>query len=355
MSHNVPVLRFHEHFVERIWGGRRLENLYGKALPEGKKIGESWIISDHSSHESVVVGGPLAGRTLRQLLEEDSTTILGNGVTLTHHGRFPLLLKLLDADDDLSVQVHPDDATAQRLGEPDVGKTEMWHILKADAESTLITGIRNGVSQDALVEAASSKAVETLLKHDSVQAGDSVFVPAGTVHAIGKGIVLAEIQQNSDLTYRLYDYGRLQDNGKPRQLHLDKAREAIHWDKPPVGLVEPLRLVRDGVDCDVLAVCKYFAAELLHVNGAFFRETRKHSFHILLAKAGSLTVSNGTADLTLAPGEALLVPGQSPEFRVAGVGEALDYYVPDMAFDIETPLRAAGASDEALSRLIASG
>lgn len=354
MHDRLPVLRFREHFVERIWGGRRLESLYGKALPPDIKVGESWLISDHSSHASVVAEGPYEGQTLRDLIETRAESVLGSGASLTHHGRFPLLLKLLDADDNLSVQVHPDDETAVRLHEPDVGKTEMWHILAADPGSELITGIEGSVEPNVFLEAASTQTVETMLKHIPVHAGDSVFVPAGTVHAIGKGIVLAEIQQNSDLTYRLYDYGRLQGNGQPRELHLDKSEAAIHWDTPAVDVVEPLALTRDGTKCELLAACRYFAAELIHVSGAYFRDTRQHSFHILLAKDGSLTVSNGINDLRVAPGEAVIVPGGSPEFRVAGVGKMLDYYVPDVALDILTPAQESGASKESLDRLMVS-
>lgn len=350
MSDALPLLKFREHYVERIWGGRRLERHFGKPLPPDTRVGEAWLISDHYSHESIVAEGPLQGRSLRELVQQHADALLGTGAKLTPHGRFPLLLKLLDADEDLSVQVHPDDATAARLGEPDVGKTEMWHVLYTEPGSRLITGIHEHTDPDTFVRSASSPDVEALLNETPVQPGDSIFVPAGTVHAIGKGIVLAEIQQNSDLTYRLYDYGRLQADGTPRQLHLDKAREAIRWDAPPVPIAEAVRLPESSGERHLLAACPYFAAELVHVDGSLTCDTRGHSFHILLPKSGPVTVRNGNSEVRLAAGEAVLVPGASRPFELAGSGTILDYFVPDWTLDIVHPLQALGWNSAMIAR-----
>jgi mannose-6-phosphate isomerase len=347
----LPLLRFHEHYVPRIWGSEQLRELYGKPLPGGEQIGEAWLISDHASHESAVADGALEGRTLRQLVEDAPKAVLGNHASLTVHGRFPLLLKLLDAADDLSVQVHPDDETAATLCEPDVGKTEMWHVLAAQPGSLLTCGLKPRVSPEDFSRAVGQEKLEPLLQQFSVREGDSVFVPAGTVHAIGKGIVLAEIQQNSDLTYRIYDYGRLQPDGTPRTLHLEKAKAAIDWTASHPGPSTPLWHRRDGVLHRLLAACRYFAAEIVEVSGVFYRDTRQDSFHILLSKGGSLSVSDGHEDLVLKPGEALLVPGAVPEFRVAGAGNLLDYYVPDLQQDVVAPLLEAGHSREAIAGL----
>ena len=350
MSPTVPILRFREHFVHRIWGGRRLEEYYGQALPPEQAIGEAWLVSDHSSHESVVAEGPLEGMTLHELLEHDPTAILGAGVALTRHGRFPLLLKILDAHDDLSVQVHPDDETALRLCEPDVGKTEMWHILRADPGSVLVCGIRD-ITREHFTEAARNGTIETLLEQRVVHPGASVFVPAGTVHAIGKGIVLAEIQQNSDLTYRIYDYGRLQDDGTPRELHLDKARQAIDWQPAPTFVADPLEVRRKGGVSRILAACRYFAAEQVHVDGLFRRDTRGYSFHILLCDSGRVRVNAGGVECPIVAGQALMVPGVARKYELEGAGGVLDYYVPDLALDIVDPLTDAGHPKSAIGRL----
>ncbi|MBM3290832.1 MAG: mannose-6-phosphate isomerase, partial [Candidatus Hydrogenedentes bacterium] len=268
MPTNYGILRFHEQYFERIWGGQRLRTLYGKPIPPDKPIGEAWLISDHPSAVSVVADGPHAGRTLHDLIEEDAEALLGPGVKLTPHGRFPLLLKLLDSTDVLSVQVHPDDATAAALGEPDVGKTEMWHVLHADPGAELICGLRPGTTPDQMRAAIASGTLERHLVRFTVKPGDSVYVPAGTVHAIGKGIVLAEIQQNSDLTYRLYDWSRVDASGKARELHVEKGLRATRFF--PADCVENTNnshIHNVESDWTHLASGQYFSAHKLDLHG----------------------------------------------------------------------------------------
>lgn len=329
------ILRFTERYYERIWGGHKLRALYGKPVPENVRIGEAWLISDHPGDESVIAEGPFAGRTLQDLLAADAQALLGATARPTPSGRFPLLLKLLDSAESLSVQVHPDDDCAKRLGEPDVGKTEMWHVLQADPGSELICGLDPAVGREAFAHAVSGGSVETLLNRFPVQAGTSVFVAAGTVHAIGGGIVLAEIQQNSDLTYRIYDWGRLGSDGKTRELHLEKALEAIHFGSPHGGEAAPLAChAEDGAERTVLAACRQFAADHIACRGCYKRDTRGDSFHILLAKSGPLAVDVGQKTHTIDVAQAVLIPGQHEHYRVEGLGEFLDYYVPDLELDI---------------------
>ncbi len=341
----ADLLCFEERYFERIWGGDKLRRLYGKPAPENASIGEAWLVADHRECESRVSGGPCAGRTLRELLEEDAASVLGARAKLTVHGRFPLLLKLLDAQDVLSVQVHPDDDCATRLDEPDVGKTEMWHVLQADPGSELIVGLDPNVgATDFEPLVSDGKALEDKMRRHPVESGDSVFVPAGTVHAIGAGIVLAEIQQNSDLTYRLYDWGRVQADGPPRTLHLYKAREAIHFGSEHRGKTAPLTIGGDAPRT-LLAACAYFAAEAIRVDGRWRRDTRGDSFHILLVKEGEIRVEAGAEQTQLAAGECVLVPGRVTHFAIEGRGAVLDYYVPDLREDIVAPLRQAGYSE----------
>lgn len=329
------ILRFTERYYERVWGGRKLGTLYGKPVPENVPIGEAWLISDHPGDESVIAEGPFAGQTLQDLLAVDARALLGATARTTPSGRFPLLLKLLDSAESLSVQVHPDDACAKRLGEPDVGKTEMWHVLQADPGSELICGLDPAIDRETFAHAVSDGTVETLLNRFPVQAGTSVFVAAGTVHAIGGGIVLAEIQQNSDLTYRIHDWGRVGSDGRPRALHLEKALEAIHFGSTHGGEAVPLACSSDGDNrSTLLASSPYFAAEHIVCRGRYQRQTHGDSFHILLAKSGHLHVSVGLGTHSIHMAEAVLVAGLHQQYSVEGHGEFLDYYVP----------RAPGAS-----------
>jgi len=325
-----------------MWGGTRLRDVYGKATPAGQKIGEAWLIADHAEHESVVKNGPLAGRTLRELLQADARAILGTRAELTIHGRFPLLLKLLDAGDKLSVQVHPDDAAAKELNEPDVGKTEMWYIIEGEPGSELWCGKPPEVDAEAFEAARGSGNLGELLTRIEARPGTSVFVPAGTVHAIGGGCLLAEIQQNSDLTYRIDDWGRVQADGTPRTMQLDKAMQVTRFGSRHAGPAQPLSYERDGARVDVLAACRYFVAERVTVSSETTFDTRGDSFQLCLGLEGSLVVSAGDAERDLAPGEAMMIVGEMAAFSVRGRGSFLRYYVPDLANDVVDPLIAAG-------------
>jgi len=349
---DIPgLLRFKEGYFDRIWGGSKLREVLGLDTPPGKVVGEAWLVSDHAHHESVVSEGRLEGKSLRELLGQAPRAILGSRARLTIHGRFPLLLKLLDSAQPLSVQVHPDDDDAKRLGEPDVGKTEMWHVFHAEPGSELICGLHSGVKKETFAQAVEDGSIENLMMRFEVAAGTSAFVAAGMVHAIGSGILLAEIQQNSDLTYRIYDWGRLQPDGTPRELHIGKALEVIHFGSVHGGPVRPLSYSAQGASCSVLAACRYFAAELVYLTDTFERDTRGESFHILLAKSGELAVADNAGELPLRPGQAVLVSGHAHRFTLTGRGECLDYYVPDLERDIITPLRDAGHLPDAIVRL----
>lgn len=343
----VPdILTFDEAYFERIWGGRKLETVCGKPIPAGKPIGEAWLVSDHREHVSTVAGGPLEGRSLRDLLAGGGAAVLGSRPRLTVHGQFPLLLKMLDAADYLSVQVHPDDKDAARLGEPDVGKTEMWHVLQAEPGSELICGMPPEITRDDFAAALREKRLGDILTRFPVNDGASVFVPAGTVHAIGPGILLAEIQQNSNITYRVYDWDRLQADGKPRELHVDKSLEVTHFGSRHAGPNRPLMINDAQGRRTILAACRYFAAELLEPAGTFDRTTDGATFHILLGKTGQLALSTAGQSLTLTPGQAAMVAGHVPAYSVAGEGACLDYYVPDLKQDIAAPLLDAGYARE---------
>lgn len=226
-------LQFAPVFKDYPWGGRALETALGRAIPDGI-VAESWEISAHPNGQTPVVNGPLAGQTLGQVQDLLGADLLGSrNQRALDLGKFPLLIKLLDANRWLSVQVHPDDAYGL-AHEGEYGKTEMWVILHAEPGAELIYGLKAGVDRAAFAQAVAEDRSQDLLHRLAVQAGDVVFVPAGAVHSLGPGIIVAEIQQNSDTTYRLYDWGRLGNDGQPRPLHIDQALAVIDW-----GMVEP--------------------------------------------------------------------------------------------------------------------
>ena|SRR5581483_11299870 len=220
-------LTFRPIFKERIWGGRNLEKLYGKALPQGKIIGESWEVSDRPGDESVIANGVLAGRTLGDLLREDRVALLGPGAANGATKRFPLLIKIIDAQDTLSLQVHPPATIAAQLGgEP---KTEMWYVAQAGPGAELFVGLRNGVTRAQFEASLTGHDVAKCFHRIPVRAGDAMFLPSGRVHALGAHIVIFEIQQNSDTTYRVFDWNRVDGQGHGRTLHISESLASIDF------------------------------------------------------------------------------------------------------------------------------
>lgn len=339
------LLTFEEAYFERIWGGRRLRERLHKPVDINGPVGEAWLISDHLSHTSRVTGGPWAGRSLNQLLNDYPEFLLGTQARPTVHGRFPLLLKILDAADVLSVQVHPDDAAAATLGEPDVGKTEMWHVLESEPGSELICGLEPGVTRESFLRAISENRVQQIMRTFPAPPGTSAFVAAGTVHAIGAGVLLAEIQQNSDLTYRIYDWDRRDSQGNSRELHLEKAEQVTHFGSTHGGAACPLDYSDGNGDVTILGACRHFATALLKSPSGAPRKTHGRSFHMILSRDSRAIVRTAEASLTLERGCAALVPAGTETYVVESDGAVLDFFVPDLAQDIVVPLRAAGHTD----------
>jgi mannose-6-phosphate isomerase len=347
----MSILTFEEHYVPRLWGGNALETVYNKPLPN-EPIGEAWLISDHPQHTSIVKRGQYEGQTLHDLLEHDAAALLGARAALTVHGRFPLLLKLLDAQDKLSIQVHPDDDIAASLGENDGGKTEMWHVLHTDPGSILYCGLPKTLTKedvDSLLD--SGELADNLCKINAAP-DMSVFVPAGTIHAIGEGSLLAEIQQNSDLTYRMDDWGRVDNDGNPRELHLEKSRACVRYPNSHPGPT-PSFSYQDGVTTvRILAACPFFAAEEIVLNGPYNNPSRGDTFQIILSKSGDVTAETDTDSVTLEPGEAALISGSEKSRSLVGEGTALVYYVPDLQSNVMEPLTAAGYDEQELVPLL---
>jgi mannose-6-phosphate isomerase len=220
-----------------VWGGRRLAEVLGKPLPGSDPYGEAWEVSDHASHSSRVANGPLAGHTLRVLMQSWRKSLLGTAAE--RYEVFPLLIKLLDANDWLSVQVHPDDGAVQALWPGEGGKTEAWFILHTEPGSKVWAGLKPGIGLKQMREALNSGTVADCLHSFQPQAGECLFLKAGTVHAVGGGVLMAEVQQTSDATFRLFDWNRRDAQGRSRQLHIEQALACIDWSQGPV---EPRRV-----------------------------------------------------------------------------------------------------------------
>lgn len=299
-------LSFEPIIKELIWGGRRLGTLLNKPIGTRTKCAESWEISDHRDDVSRVANGPLAGTSLRDLVKERGDELLGRGERPGPAGQFPLLVKFIDANDVLSVQVHPDDELGRRLVD-DNGKTEAWLIVHADPGSLIYAGLKPGVTRGDFAAALGTERVEPLLHRFEPQVGDCIMIPAGTVHAIGAGVVLAEVQQMSDATFRVHDWNRLGADGKPRALHLKEALEATDFAAGPVDPLKPTPEPIRGGCLERLASCPYFALERLTMNEPS-KVGSEGRFTILLGLEGNAEIVSGAKRAPLGFGQTLLLP-----------------------------------------------
>jgi len=309
------LLRFQPLFRRYLWGGRRLGTMLGKAIGPGDDYAESWEIVDHGDDQSVVANGPLAGKTLGGLVCEQPAALLGEDFAANS---FPLLFKFLDCNRTLSVQVHPNDEQGAQLDPPDLGKTEAWVVLAAEPGSKIYAGLRPGVTPEQLAMAIAAGHCETCLHEFEARVGDCVFIPAGTVHALGEGLVIAEIQQASDTTFRLHDWNRVDAAGNPRQLHVEESLATIDYTRGPVASQRPQPV---GAGRERLVECdKFILDRLTLADGATATIGGDGSFHLLAVLEGGLSVSSAVAKQafteSLSAGHTALLPAAA---GVAGV------------------------------------
>jgi mannose-6-phosphate isomerase len=318
MVDSLHPLRFEPIFKRLVWGGRKLATVLSKPIGEGSEYAESWEISDHRADVSRVADGPLAGSTLRELVIAHGEGLFGPAIGPRE--QFPLLVKFIDARQDLSVQVHPDDEKGRRLAN-DNGKTETWVIIHSDPGSKIYAGLKPGTTREAMASAIENGTVETLLHSFEANAGDCILIPAGTVHAIGAGIVLAEFQQMSDATFRLHDWNRLGLDGKPRQLHIAESLESIDFGAGPVSptptTLEPI----PGGSRERLSRSVYFALERLTLVGPV-AVGEPDRFTILMGVDGHAEVRSNGMTATIAMGQTLLLPASIGPCEVSPVGSA---------------------------------
>ncbi|MCM1334452.1 MAG: class I mannose-6-phosphate isomerase [Bacteroides sp.] len=312
----MEILKLNAPCKDYLWGGTRLRDEYGKKS-EKDKIAESWELSCHKDGQSVIANGAYAGKTLSEYIEQNGRDVLGRNAAKFEY--FPILIKLIDAKDNLSVQVHPENDYALRV-EGEYGKTEMWYIVDCDPGAELLYGFKKEITRDEFARRIRENTLLEVTNNVPVHKGDVFFIEAGTLHAIGKGILIAEIQQNSNTTYRIYDYGRVGADGKPRELHIEKACEVTKLTPPtrptkPAG--EPIQ--KEGYTETLLASCEYFTVKRLDITEKAALVADESSFLSLLVLDGAFTVG----DLTLGKGESAFVPANYGAFTLSGSGEVI--------------------------------
>ncbi|MCA9194492.1 MAG: class I mannose-6-phosphate isomerase [Planctomycetales bacterium] len=322
------MIRLIPLFRNYLWGGNNLQDKLGKQVPGPGVWAESWEIIDHPEHSSQVANGPLAGMSLREVIDQHASWLLGE--SLAAKRQLPLLLKYLDCQRVLSVQVHPDDAFALRMASPDLGKTEAWIIIDAAPDAVLYAGLRSGTTAEDLRQAIDQGNVEACLHALHPQSGDCVFIPAGTVHALGAGLLVAEIQQSSNTTFRIFDWDRVDANGQPRALHVEQALQVIDFSAAPREFQQPCPAedphFEDLVKCDKFVLRRSCpTAKQLVLAG-------DDRFHFITVPRGRAEISlSGSSKIeVLKSGESALIPAAAPAIRM-DLGDAttvLDMFVP---------------------------
>ncbi len=320
---NYP-LRFEPLFRQYLWGGRRLATMLGKSIGPGNDYAESWEIVDHGEDQSVVASGAAQGLTLHELVATYPEALFGRHV---NHTQFPLLFKFLDCNRTLSVQVHPNDQQAALLDPPDLGKTEAWVVLAADPGSKIYAGLNSGVTQVELRSAIDSGNCAECLHEFEPQVGDCVFIRAGTVHALGAGLVIAEIQQASDTTFRLFDWNRVDAQGNPRQLHIEQSLAVTDYTRGPVAPQAPKSTNVSGrerlVECDKFVLDRCTINEATRLGG-------DRRFHHFVPLQGAITLEGDASEKPLALGDTCLLPAAAGVIEAVPSEESvfLDIYLP---------------------------
>jgi mannose-6-phosphate isomerase len=307
-------LRFEPFLRPMVWGGRSLAERLDKNLPTAERYGESWEISDHPIHRSVVASGPRAGQSIRTLMETEANRLLGPAAD--RHGSFPWLCKFLDACDWLSVQVHPDKEKVRKLWPGEGSKTEAWLVIDAQPGSRIYAGLLPNVDEKRLREANRAGKIVECLHSFQPQPGDCIFLPAGTVHAVGGGVLIAEIQQTSDATFRLYDWDRLGADGRPRQLHLEEAMASIHWNQGPVHPVRCAGFSRSGEPLppghrQQLATCPYFRLDYIRASEPFICGG-ENRLELLAVLDGKGKLATDRSEEQMHRGQVWLLPASMP-------------------------------------------
>ena len=324
------LLKFDPIYKEKIWGGHKIRTELGKDFGHLANCGESWEVSGVPGDISVVAEGPFKGQKLTDLLHTYKGELVGEMVYEKFGDVFPLLIKFIDANDDLSIQVHPNDKLASERHNS-LGKTEMWYIIQADEGAGLISGFNRTLNKDLYLEYFRAGKIMEILNREKAKKGDVFFLPAGRVHTIGKGLLLAEIQQTSDFTYRIFDFNRKDKSGKTRELHTEEAVDAIDYNHYDNYNTNYTRSTNEPV---VIAECPYFRTTLFHYNQTVSLTYKGlDSFVILICTEGGMTVKSVSEEIMVKKGETILVPAviDSVELLPEGSFNVLETYIPSQS------------------------
>lgn len=323
MSKKTSAVLLKPAFKDYLWGGTKLRTEYGKEC-DFEKIAESWELSAHKDGESIVSGGEFDGTVFSEYIEKCGRDILGKRGA--EFDNFPILIKFIDALDNLSIQVHPDDEYALN-NEGEYGKTEVWYVLSASEGAFLYYGFKKEISADEYRRRIADNTITEVLNRVEAKKGDVFFVKPGTVHAIGAGLLICEIQQNSNTTYRVYDYDRRGADGKPRELHIEKAIAVSNT--TPVSAEENVHKVNeyDGYTTSLIAKCKYFTSEKADVNGSMTVSLDDESFKSVIITEGEGELSLNGEVMRFKKGDSIFVPAQNSEMTVSGNCEIIISYV----------------------------
>jgi len=319
-------MKFQPLFKEKIWGGAKIRDMLGLDFSPHSNCGEAWVLSGVPGSQTPVVNGFLQGNELNELVEVYMDDLVGEKVFDRYGNEFPILIKFIDANDYLSIQVHPDDkiASERKIGN---GKSEMWYILDADPGAKLFSGFSKEMTREIFLDHLKRKSLEDILNRERVSAGDAFYIPAGRVHALGPGILLAEIQQTSDVTYRIYDWERVNDQGKQRELHTDLALEAIDFRQYASYRSDFKNQVNRATN---IVDCPYFTTNMLNFNKSFTKDyTMVDSFVLLVCVGGSAEIHYEQQNISLTRGETMLIPAEMETILILPTPccEILEVYV----------------------------
>lgn len=345
-QHPEP-LRLEPIFSPRIWGARSLAPLYPEKSDLAEPLGEAWL----TGFDSKIATSEFRGKTLHEAWTEMPPE--WRGTKFAASGEFPILVKFIFPKQMLSLQVHPDDtyAAVHERAAGGRGKTEMWHIVSAEPGAHILLGLKPGADKKAFLAGLENQTLESLFQSIPVHAGDTIFVPAGTPHAIGPGMIVCEVQEYSDLTYRVYDYGRLGPDGKPRELHIDKALQVTNFGHSKGGKVQPLPL--SGGDKTLLAACSFFATERWSFDTEAAAEVAPERFEIIVILAGGGHLGSRDSSVSYRAGQCWLLPASLGHFslRAEQSTSLIRTYVPDLA-KLHAQVRQAGISDAKLAQTV---
>jgi len=321
MSIKIYPLQFEPILKDRIWGGEKLNTILNKSITS-KITGESWELSTVEGDVSVVANGELKGKSLTELIDKLPNEILGEGVYARFGNQFPLLFKYLDAREDLSIQVHPNDQLAKERHNS-FGKTEMWYVMQADTDARIIVGFKEDSSKEEYLDNLNNKTLVSILDDVKAKAGDVFFLETGTVHAIGAGLVVAEIQQTSDITYRLYDFDRVDAQGNTRELHVDLALDAINYNKVDTHKKYETTPNKSNVVVD----CPYFTTNFIPLDGTIEGNKNGNTFTVYMCIEGAFEIRYENVTYQYKKGDTVLIPAAMRNYVLNGSASILEVYI----------------------------